>query len=481
MRRPALGLGSNCRGFRRRRFTPAAIIAFRKAKGRHQGLQQEHAPQSERIFNDRDNRLTAMQSEIVVIGINHKTAPVAVRECIAFSESESADALKTLHAIEGIREVMLYSTCNRVEVVLVTDDRSGAVRETKAFLAEYNKIPLSQFENALYVHAGDAAVRHVFRVAASLDSMMVGEPQILGQIKTAYREATAAKTSGVILNRLLHRTFFVAKRIRTETGIGDRAVSVSYAAVALARKIFGSLEGKEILLIGAGEMAELAVEHLMRHNTRSISVANRTFENAVALAERFRGKAIRFEEIPHQLREVDIIISSTGAPGIIITRDQVKKAVRARRNRPIFFIDIAVPRDIDPAIHRLSNSYVYDIDDLKDIVDENIEDRGKEAVKAERIVDEAVIRFKEWYEGLQVVPTIVALRHKIDQILQAEVRKTMQGSAVSPEHEQALERMINAITNKLLHDPTNFLKHEGMHSDKAQYIDVVRKLFNLDG
>ena len=421
-----------------------------------------------------------MNGQLILIGINHKTAPVAVRECIAFSPDETTTALQQLKDIEEIREVMLYSTCNRVEVVLVTQDQELAVEKTKTFISEYNKIPLDQFEDTLYVHVNEEAVRHVFRVAASLDSLIVGEPQILGQMKAAYREAIDEKSSGVILNRLLHRAFFVAKRIRTETGIGDRAVSISYAAVELARKIFGSLEGKKVMLIGAGEMAELAVEHLMRHQTSAVTVANRTFENAVALADRFRGQAIGFEEIPQQLREVDIIISSTGAQEIIITADQVKSVVRARRNRPIFFIDIAVPRDIDPAIHRLSNSYVYDIDDLKDIVDENIEDRNTEAVKGERIVDEAVIHFRQWFESLQVVPTIVALREKIESIVYAEASKTIQGLPETDQNQAALKKMSQAITNKFLHDPTMFLKHDGMRADKSVYIDVVRRMFKLD-
>jgi len=421
-----------------------------------------------------------MDRQLVLIGINHKTAPVAVRECIAFLPEETTGALKQLYDIEEIREVMLYSTCNRVEVILVTKNGRRAIDKTKAFLSHYNQIPLDQFEETLYIYRDDEAVRHVFRVAASLDSLIVGEPQILGQMKAAYRQAIDAKTSGVILNRLLHRAFFVAKRIRTETGVGDRAVSISYAAVELARKIFGSLEGKKVLLIGAGEMAELAVEHLMRQKTDAVCVANRTFENAVMLADKFRGSAVGFDEIPQQLGEVDIIISSTGAPEIIITRDQVKSAVRARRNRPIFFIDIAVPRDIDPTIHRLSNSYVYDIDDLKDIVEENMEDRNAEAVKGERIVDEAVIHFRKWFESLAVVPTIVALREKIEQIVHAEATRTIQGLPGSSRTDEAIKKMSQAITNKFLHDPTLFLKRDGMHADKSVHIDVVRRMFKLD-
>jgi len=418
--------------------------------------------------------------DIILIGINHKTAPVELRECMAFSKDESSTALDVLRRIATIYEALLYSTCNRVELLMVTDDRNHAVRAAKKFISDFNKIPVTEFESSLYVHENDEAVRHLFRVAASLDSMVVGEPQILGQIKEAYRGAAQAKSAGVILNRLMHRAFFVAKRVRTETGIGDRAVSISYAAVELARKIFGSLEGKRVLLIGAGEMAELAVEHLIRNQVSETLVANRTFENGLELSRRFNGKAIRFEEIAEHLRTVDIIISSTGAPGFVITRDIVKPVIRARRSRPLFFIDIAVPRDIDPEINRLDNSYVYDIDDLKGIIDENIEDRQKEAVKGERIIDEAVIRFREWHEALDVVPTIVALRGKLEAMAETEIKRTVQSQGMTAEASQALQRMMGSFINKVLHDPTMYLKRDGMLGDKSLHIDTVRKLFKLD-
>lgn len=419
-------------------------------------------------------------SEIVLLGINHKTAPVEIRECIAFSQDESTLALQALHRKACIEEIILFSTCNRVEVLLVTKDQSQAISETKQFIAEFNKIPIEQFEKALYIHVNDEAVRHIFRVASSLDSMVVGEPQILGQVKEAYRTATKLKTSGVILNRLLHRTFFVAKQIRSETGIGDRAVSISYAAVELGKKIFGILEDKKILLIGAGEMAELAVEHLIRNKVGEILVANRTFENGVELAKQFNGNAIRFEEIGDFLGFVDIIISSTGATDFIITRDDVKKVIRSRRNRPIFFIDIAVPRDIDPEVNWLTNSYVYDIDDLKGIIDENIEDRQREARKGERIVDEAVIRFREWYDGLDVVPTIIALRKKLEDIAAAEINKSFQSNKIPEQQADVIQKMTHSIINKILHHPTMYLKKNGMHEDKSLNIDIIRKLFKLD-
>ena len=418
--------------------------------------------------------------DIVLIGMNHKTAPVELRECIAFTPEESAEALASLRSQECIEEALLYSTCNRVELLVVTGRRPAAIEAAKRYIAEFNKVPLAQFEQSLYVHENEDAVRHLFRVAASLDSMIVGEPQILGQIKDAYRDASSARTTGVVLNRLMHRAFFVAKRVRTETGIGDRAVSVSYAAVELGRKIFGDLDGKRVLLIGAGEMAELAVEHLIRHRVGETLVANRTFEKGVELARRFNGKAVRFEEIPEQLKQVDIILSSTGAPGFVLTRDQVKPVIRARRNRPLFFIDIAVPRDIDPEINRLDNSYVYDVDDLKGIVEENLGDRQKEALKGERLIDEAVIQFRQWLEALDVVPTIVALRKRLEGIAEAEIRRTVQGQGLSAADAEALQRMMAAFINKALHEPTAFLKREGMGGDKPAQIDLVRKLFKLD-
>jgi glutamyl-tRNA reductase len=419
-------------------------------------------------------------NEILLIGINHKTAPVELRECIAFTEDESESALREFSRQPHIKEVLLFSTCNRVEVLVVTADKAKAIEATKDYIAEANKIPRQEFEDSLYIYEGDEAVRHIFRVASSLDSMVVGEPQILGQVKEAYRMATEARASGVILNRLLHRTFFVSKRIRTETGIGDHAVSISYAAVELGRKIFGSLEGKNVLLVGAGEMAELAVEHLIRNKAEKIYVANRTFENGVALAQRFKGQALRFEEIADSLKLVDIIISSTGSPDYVITRDQVKGVIRIRRNRPIFFIDIAVPRDIDPRVNRLTNSYVYDIDDLQGVIEENIEDRQHEAIKGERIVDEAVIRFREWYASLEVVPTIVALRSKLESIAETEIKKTLQSNKIPESNIGAIKKMAGSLINKIMHDPTVFLKKDSMPGDKSKHIDTVRKLFKLD-
>ena len=418
---------------------------------------------------------------ILLLGLSHKTASVEIRECLAFGADETDAALAALSSRPAVGEALLVSTCNRVEVLVTTDDPQTAAAQVKTFIADFKHQPVAAFDSAFYHHLDDQAVRHLFRVAASLDSMVVGEPQILGQIKTAYLAATRLKTSGVILNRLLHRTFFVAKRIRTETGIGDHAVSISYAAIELARKIFGTLEERKVLLIGAGEMAELAVEHLIRQRAGDILVANRTFSRGAQLAARFGGQAIRYEEIGSSLAEVDIIISSTGAPGFVVERDALRPVMRQRRHRPLFFIDIAVPRDIDPRINRLPNVYVYDIDDLKGVVDENIEDRQREALKAERMVDEAVLGFRQWLDSLEVVPTIVALRRKLEAIAEGEIEKVLHGlNRQNAPDAQALRRMTGAMINKILHDPTMLLKSDTLHGNRSQLVDLTRRLFKLD-
>ncbi len=421
--------------------------------------------------------------DVILVGLNHKTAPVSLRECLAFGPDDLSRAVAALSETPPLSEALLLSTCNRVEVAAATEDPQAGLAAVKAFLAREKNLSPSDFENALYAFSGDEAVRHVFRVAASLDSLVVGEPQILGQIKDSFRVAAREKAAGVILNRLFHRTFSVAKRVRKETGIGDRAVSVSYAAVELARKIFGDLAGKRALLIGAGEMAELAVEHLLRNHVAGVTVANRTLARGLALAERFGGNAVGFDELSDALAATDIIISSTGAPGLVLTKPQVKGVMRARKNRPLFFIDIAVPRDIDPEINRLDNCFVYDMDDLATVVEENKEERKKEAVRAERIVDEGVVRFREWLADLEIVPTIKAMVDKMEAIRVAEMKRTLPGlSALSEDDLAALDRMTQAMVNKTLHDPIRFLKQEGGHrgTRKREALDVTRRMFNLD-
>ncbi len=420
-------------------------------------------------------------SHILLLGANHETAPVAVREKLSFAEQEVPKALSILMAMPVIQEVILFSTCNRMEILLTSGDVSGAVASVKAFLQEQKQLSEEQYENIHYLYQDEEAVRHLFRVASGLDSMIMGEPQIFGQIKAAYRQAVNQQTTGVILNRLIHRTFFVAKRVRSETGIGDNAVSVSYAAIELGRKIFGSLEEKQVLLIGAGEMAELAVEHLVGHHVTRVFVANRTFRRAVDLAKKFSGTPVSMEEISEILQTVDIVVSSTGSADLVVTRAMVKPVMRRRKNSPLFFIDIAVPRDIDPSVHKLENAYLYDIDDLREVVDENLAQRRLEAVKAERIIEEAWLSFRNWYDHLAVVPTVVALREKIADIARTEADKTM-GSLphLSESDRAAIYRMTDAIVNKVMHDPTTFLKSVADKKDERRYIDMVKKLFGLD-
>ncbi|MCP3898752.1 MAG: glutamyl-tRNA reductase [Desulfobacteraceae bacterium] len=418
--------------------------------------------------------------EIILIGANHKTASVELRECLAFSDDETIQALGKLKQKGNIREVFLFSTCNRTEVLFIPDGADN-INTIKNFLAEFKSIALSKFEDSLYIYKDDDAINHLFNVAASLDSMVIGEPQILGQVKAAFKTATANNSSGVILNRLLHKTFSIAKKVRKETGIGDNAVSISYAAVELAGKIFSDLSTKSVMLIGTGEMAELAVEHLLSNNVEKIIVANRTFENAVNLAEKFRGQAVKFEEMELMLQKVDIVISSTGATQYILTQSQIKDVMRTRKNRPLFFIDIALPRDIDPEVNNINNTYLYDIDDLQNIVDENIGKREKETVKAQRLIEEAVIKFQKWLKDLEVVPTIIAVKEKIEEITEIETEKTLSTMThLSKKDTEAIKRMTKAIASRVMHDPIRFLKEPGLHRENSFYLNAARQIFDLD-
>jgi glutamyl-tRNA reductase len=419
--------------------------------------------------------------QIVLLGMNHKTAPVEIREQLAVSCQQHADPLLYLPHLPNIDEVFFLSTCNRVELLFTCVDRRAAVDEVTSFLAQYlGDLPESMLHSHLYIFDDLDAVRHLFRVSSSLDSMVVGESQILGQIKKAYREATECKTVSVVLNRLLHKSFSVAKRIRTETMIGAHAVSISYAAVELARKIFGELKDKRVLLVGAGEMAELAAEHLIAQGVREMTVANRTLERAMELAHRFRADTIPFDHLMDSLKETDIVLSSTGAPDPIIKYQDVRPRMRERRNRPLFFIDIAVPRDIDPKINEIDNVYLYDIDDLQGIIDLNRADRKREAERAEFIVNEETLQFRNWLLTLDVTPTIIALREKADKIRQHELQRTFSQLPHLSERERAsIEVLTEAIVKKLLHDPILFLKQKAQRESKEVFVDFTQQLFNL--
>src|SRR3989339_550695 len=417
-----------------------------------------------------------LAESIVIIGVNHKTAPVAVREKLAFS-GDCAGPLLTLMNIEGCQECCFLSTCNRVEVIFVASDPAAAAVAVRGFLFAKSGLADAEAQQYSYLYQGREAVDHLYHVATSLDSMVVGEPQILGQLKQAYREALEQKTTGVILNRLLHKSFSVAKRVRTETNIGGSAVSISYAAVQLAKKILGNLQDKSVLLVGAGEMAELAAEHLVRQGIGRVIVANRTLERAALLARRFNGTAVGLAELTTQLAEVDILVSSTGATDLILTKDQVKPLMRQRKNRPLFLIDIAVPRDLDPELNELDNVYLYDIDDLKNVVDVNKVEREKEALRAEGIVAEEVAKFWQWLEGMELSPTITAIRQKADAIREAEVAKTLSNlKSLSESERRSVEMLANALVNKLLHEPMIFLKNSAPHDNPALKLAIVRQL-----
>ncbi|UCF85515.1 MAG: glutamyl-tRNA reductase [Desulfobacteraceae bacterium] len=419
--------------------------------------------------------------KIVNIGMNHETAPVELRECLAATPDSTVKALAHMRDLECIGEGLFLSTCNRVEALFTTEVAGEAKNSVISLMSRLGNMTEEEISSSLYTFEDRDAVKHIFRVASSLDSMVVGEPQILGQIKEAYGHATIQKTSGVILNRLMHKAFHVAKRVRTETEICEAAVSISYVAVELAKKIFHVLDGKKVLLIGAGEMAELAAKHLTTHGVSKVVVANRTFDRAVQVAELFNATPVSFDEIDSQLLDVDIVVTSTTAPDYIITRDRVKKSLKKRRNRPLFFIDIAVPRDVQPEVNNLENVYVYDIDDLKGVIELNMAQRQNEAVKAERIVQEEVVKFEKWLKTLAVVPTIVSLREKVEFIVQAELKKSSSAlGELTLSQKKAIECLTQSIAEKVINDPIVFLKRKANRPTLNTYLNVTRKLFNMD-
>lgn len=418
---------------------------------------------------------------IVLIGMNHKTAPLEIRERLSLSCGDDISHLAEIMNIPEVKEGLYLATCNRVEVLANAATCESAVEGLRAFIFHHGNLSVEEMNKCLYLHFDHEAVRHLFRVASSIDSMVMGEPQILGQIKDAFRTAVEHNSTGVILNKILHHAFRVAKRVRTETGIANNAVSVSFAAVELAKKIFGTLEGRNVLLIGAGEMSDLAAKHLVSRRVGKISVANRTYARAVKMAEDFHGTAVEFDTLPEKLHEVDIVITSTGAPGYVLTRPMVEAAIRRRKNRLLFFIDIAVPRDIDPAVGEIDNIYLYNIDDLQEIVDSNLKSRKKEAAKAEAIIDEEVTKYLEWYSALEVVPTIISLREKMEGIIRGEIAKSSAWMENLTENEKKnIEIMANSIINKVLHYPIVGLKEESKDNSALPYIAAIRRLFGLD-
>ncbi len=420
---------------------------------------------------------------IILVGLNHKTAPVEVRERLAFSETMLTPALRALVDSGGVSEAMIVSTCNRVEIVAASPSGSDpSLQRVCHFLHEFHRLPELFYKEHLYTHADKLAVRHLFRVAASLDSMVLGESQVLGQVKTAYSKAQEAGTLGKILNQLLTRTFNVAKRVRTETEIGGAATSVSSVAIELTKKIFDRLDNKRVLLVGAGEMTELAARYLVNEGVTQFLICNRTPERATELCEKFGGEVIEFSQLKFELPRADIVVCSTGASDYIITATDCKRALEIRRYRPIFFIDISVPRNVDPAIGKLDNIFLFDIDDLEGVVGENLKQRQKEADKAENIVETEVEAFFERLDILEIGPTIAALKEHLTEIALSEFERTRHKlGSLTPEQEEAIKQhLLSSLVNKFMHPLITTLR-EGTRSNNGgcNIVELYHQAYDL--
>ena len=423
-----------------------------------------------------------MTRSFFVTGMNHTTASVALREQLALEEAPLREVLAELAGSEIFSEVMILSTCNRVEVYGVAEAPWEARRLAFGRLGQARQLALRDIEPLLYTKTEAEAVQHVFRVAASLDSMMVGEPQILGQVKDAFALAQASSTIGPLLHSLMSRAFGIAKKVRTETEIGRHAVSISFAAVELGRKIFGGLEGKAVLLVGAGEMAELAARHLVEQGAGTVYVANRTFGRAEELARLLGGSAIAFDRLLAHMAAVDIVIASTAAPEPIIRAADVHRALQARRARPLFFIDIAVPRNVEAAVNDLDNAFCYDVDDLRSVVDSNLRERQRAAERAEAVVAREVDRFAARLKDLEVVPTIVSLRDKLEAIRRSELDKALARlGGADEETRRVMEAFSQSIVNKILHTPMVKLRDSSRAGHAHSWTELISELFGLKG
>jgi glutamyl-tRNA reductase len=417
-------------------------------------------------------------SQMVLIGVNHKTAPIELRERIAISRDELADVTRALAAQPGVSECMIVSTCNRVEMLAAVESPETDLKE---FLHSHFGLDRALLAPHIYEHRDQLAVRHLFRVAASLDSMVVGEPQILGQVKEAFATARAAGTVSSQLEHLLQSAFAAAKRVRTETAIGSNSVSIASVAVELARKIFGSLQGRTVFLVGAGKMSELAARHLVQQGAGAILVTNRTIERARQLAEPFKGRVIPFEQLYETATDADIVISSTGAPHPIFRKEHGQQFMHRRRNRPMFFIDIAVPRDVDPAMNKVEGIFVYDIDDLQAVAASHIAERQTQAGDAEALINAEVDRFHQRRRAVNVAPAIVSLQHQAEEIRQNELRRMhARLGLLSAEQLAAVEALTRGLVNKFLHPPMQALKQAARENDSTR-VDALCEAWSLPG
>ncbi len=419
--------------------------------------------------------------QLAVLGLNHNTAPVELREKLAVSEEKLPYFYAQILQNERIYEAMILSTCNRVEYYIVTDDFLCNVENVLQIISEENGVDYSELRKHTYIHCGDDAVRHIFRVASGLDSLVLGEPQIFGQVKDGFRLANIHGKMDKLLKKLDEFTIKTSKKVRTNTGISENPITVSYSAVELAKKIFGELKNKSALIIGAGEMCELAAKNLRNADISEIFVTNRTYARAEKLAQEINGIPVDFERFTEYLKKTDIVISSTGAPYYVLEHDQVKNAMASRKYEPMFFIDIAVPRDIDPKINNIENTYVYDIDDLKSVVEANKKAREKEAVKAMEIVEQSVADFHKWVESLKIVPVIKEMRGMFEDIKEMELERFINKSKIEDEQtKKLLNNILNSYMNKVLHTPLTNLKNNGTSKNKYTLIEAVNIIFNLE-
>ncbi|MEC8952018.1 MAG: glutamyl-tRNA reductase [Acidobacteriota bacterium] len=420
-------------------------------------------------------------SQLFLLGINHDTAPVDLRERLNFSEGDLSETLVALSTRPGCGEAVVLSTCNRVELYVRCDDLDEARTELTRFLSDFHGVDPAALAPHLYGLASSEAALHLFRVAAGLDSLVVGEPQILGQVKEAYTTASEIGCTGSLLNKLFHCSFAAGKRVRSETELGEGAVSISYAAVALARKIFGSLADHNVLLVGAGEMSELTAVHLKAQQVSRIVVINRTVAQAENLAEKIGGEAIPWTEIQQVLATTDVVVTATGSPTPIITSNQVEAVMRTRRNRPLFIMDIAVPRDVEASAGTIEQVFLYNIDDLQAIVSENLARRSAQITKAEVIVAEEVNGFMTWLRSRRAVPTLVALRQRFEVIRQAELKRLESKLAsLAPADRARVEDVTRLIVEKLLSTPTERLKELSNAETVRMYGDALNQLFDLE-
>jgi glutamyl-tRNA reductase len=414
------------------------------------------------------------------VGISHRTAPVELRECVDFSRRGLDAALEALGARNLVREAVVLTTCNRAEI-FAASEQDAAVEACGRFIAEYHGLPWETIAPHVVMYRGSRAADHLFRVAAGLDSLVVGEPQILGQVKSAYAAAASLKTTGTLTNRLFTSAFSVGKRVRSETRLGEGAVSVSYGAISLAKKIFGELRGLSVLILGAGEMAKLTGVHLRAQRVKQLAIASRTLQSAEALARHLGGRAVPWTALDDALSAADIVVTATGSTEPVLTRARVEDAMRHRRARPLFLIDIAVPRDVEPSVARIDQVFLYDIDDLQAIVQENLSRRATEIERAEAIVREEVERFSAWMQSREVLPTVIALRERFDAIRQSELKRLEPKLApLTPEARARVDEITHLIVEKLLLTPTEQLKSTRDETLAVAYTDAVHRLFALE-